>query len=103
MSHDYACFQANLALALDPAPVDHFRKVFPMRTDVFLVLGQLVLKCLDCISSNAVNFSYATERVHSELKSVHVVAHYHVKRCGRGAFFLIATNMKIVMVFAAVA
>ena len=38
------------------------------------------------------------EHIDDQLEAIDVVAHRHVKRRGRGAFFLIAAHMKVMVI-----
>ena len=73
-----------------------------MLVDVLLVLDQLVLELLLQVDALVAGLRQAVDGVHHEVEAVQVVQHRHVEGRGDGAFFLVAADVDVVVVGAAV-
>ena len=89
-------------LAQTPFPVADFRHVFAVFIDVLLVLDQLVLELLLQVDALVAGLRQAVDGVHHEMEAVQIVQHRHVEGCGDGALFLVAADVDVVVVSAAV-
>src|SRR5215472_3520707 len=87
---------------LPPAPVRHFRKIFSVRGNVLLMLGQLTFAELNQRIGSRLKSRYAADGIQGELEAIHVVAHYHVEWSSRGPLLFVSANVEVVVVGAAV-
>src|ERR1700681_933442 len=89
-------------LARTPAPIANLRHVLAVSIDVLLVLDQLVAQLLLQVDACAAGLWQTVDGVHHEVKAVQIVQHGHIEGRRDGALFLIAADMNVVMVGAAV-
>ena len=73
-----------------------------MLVDVLLVLDELVLELLFQVDALVAGLRQAVDGIHDEVEAVQIVQHRHVEGRGDGAFFLVATDVDVVVVGAAV-
>ena len=73
-----------------------------MFMDILLVLDEFILKLLFEIGALAACLRQAINCIHHEVKTIQFIQHRHVERSGDGAFLLIAANVDVVMVCAAI-
>src|SRR5659263_779769 len=81
-----------------PFPIPDFRHVLTVLPDVALVVDQLVSNDLGEISGARAQTRHPIDDVFDQMKAIDVVAHRHVEGRGGGSFFLVPTNVKVVMV-----
>ena len=70
--------------------------------DVGLVVNQLVFELLLQVDALVSGLREAVDGVHHEMEAVQFVHHRHVEGRGDGAFFLVAADVDVVVVGAAV-
>ena len=97
---DYA--SASRSAWTTPFPIPHFRQILAEFIDVLLVLDQLVLELLFKINASGSGLRQTINRVHDEMKTIEIVQHRHVERRGDRAFFLVAADVDVVMISAAI-
>ncbi len=73
-----------------------------MLVDILLVLDKFVLELLFQVDALVAGLRQAVDGVHYKVEAVHIVQHRHVEGRGDGALFLVATDVDVVVVCAAV-
>ena len=73
-----------------------------MLADVLLVLDQLVAHRLLDVGGHGRSLRHAVDHVAGQVEAVEVVQHRHVERRGGGAFLLVAADVQVVVVGAAI-
>ena len=73
-----------------------------MLVDVLLMLDQLVLELLFQVNPLIAGLRQAVDGVHHKMKAVQIVQHGHIEGCGDGALFLVAADVDVVVVGAAI-
>jgi hypothetical protein len=87
---------------LRPLPVPDFRQVLAVLVDVVLVLDKLVLELLSHIDALVAGLRQAVDGVYHKVKAIQIVQHGHVEGRCDGPLFLVAPDMDVVVVGAAV-
>ena len=73
-----------------------------MLVDVLLMLDQLVLELLFQVNPLIAGLWEPIDDVHHKMEAVQIVQHGHVEWCGDGALFLVAADVDVVVVGAAI-
>ncbi len=66
------------------------------------MLDELIAQLLAQINAAFAGLRHAVDHVHHQMKTVEFVEHCHVERRGDGALFLVAANVDIVVIGAAI-
>ncbi len=85
-----------------PLPIPDFRHILAVLVDVLLVLDKLVLELLLQVDALVAGLRQTVDGVHHEMEAVQIVQHRHVEGRGNGALFLVAADVDVVVVGAAV-
>src|SRR5579863_1324810 len=81
-----------------PSPIENFRQIDPMATDVIFVVKEPIADELLEISGLRSQTRYAVHDVAGEVKAVNLIEDHHVEGCRRGSLLLISPNMEIGMI-----
>ena len=73
-----------------------------MLVDVLLMLDQLVLELLFQVNPLIAGLRQVVDGVHHKMEAVQIVQHGHIEGCGDGALFLVAADVDVVVVGAAI-
>lgn len=90
------------SFAVAPFPIPNFRQVFAVFINVLLVLDQLVPELLLQVNALIAGLWQAIDGVHHEVKAIQIIHHCHVERGGNRALFLVAADMDVAVIGAAV-
>ena len=81
-------------------PFENLRHILSVGRDVGAMLDEFILdKSFDVRLATA-KLRHPVNYVVDQMKTVKLVAHAHVERCGGAAFFLIAAHVQIVVIAA---
>src|SRR5579862_3001618 len=83
-------------------PVADLRHIVAMFVDVELVLDELISQPLFFVTRDALKPRNTVEHVARQVKPVEIIQHSHVERRGRGSFFLVSTDVQVVVISAPV-
>ena len=85
-----------------PAPVADCGEIVAEAGDVLLMFGEVVAQELLEVGAQGSQARHAIHDVSGQVEAIEIVEHGHVEGGGRGAFLLIATNVQIGVVLAAI-
>src|SRR5665647_2277637 len=94
--------RSAIAVSSFPFPIPNLRHVLAVSVDVLPVLNQLFLELLLQVDTLVAGLRQAVDGVHHEVEAVQIVQHRHVEGRGDGALFLVAADVDVVVVGAAV-
>ena len=89
-------------LGIAPFPVADLRHVLAVAVDVLFVLDQLVLQLPLQMNALAARLRQAIDDVHDEMEAIQIVEYRHVEGGRDRAFFLVAADVKVGVIGAAI-
>jgi hypothetical protein len=79
-------------------PIRYLGHVTTVLTDIPPVLDELVPELLLEVDASISRLREPVNRIHYEVKAIHIVQHCHVERSGNRALFFISPDMNVVVI-----
>src|SRR5436305_6761087 len=84
----------NPARLVTPDPIAYLWHVLQICTHVRVMFNKQVFALLYEGGYQLLHTMRLAHGLNAEVVATHAVTHYHIKRCGRGAFFYISTHVE---------
>src|SRR6516164_2964409 len=80
-----------------PSPARDLWHVIPVPANELPMVDELVAYRLLGISRPRAKLGHAVNHIAHQVETIEIIEHAHIKRCRRGAFFLVAAHMNVVV------